>query len=757
MKKLNKFFNFKKNKNSIISIVALVECLLILVLTTFSWIETMSSLRIKGEDLIITNGINHNFRYVNDSKQIVDLSTYFNDTARFSFAKASSADGENFYFARPNGTYRLGDTTDFNTTYYNFDFNLLSSQIKFFFKSAEIFSFEENVNYIDSDGNSISLTDDQKNAIESAFLKAFRIAVSTGSSEDTTKIFSQSGVKTSAVKNGSVTTDSQTSTAFESCVFTEETAQTSNNYVFQGSGSKLINIKIWFEEKDTTLSNLLNSAAYSSLKDSILSSLLGANVSINLQFVGDGTEYSRLTFNDFSLSTTDTNSKNKMYFCYDNGSQTFYYPMMVTSTNEDFVTWVTCDDSDTPGSLVPDDYITDVTANPAKGHFFYGSVNASGTVTEVYSWPLSDDNNNANSYTYNALSLTKTSDTQAKGIGYWDDYSIKSVEFVDKATASVPASYNTGAYQFISDNRLYVSCTGITTPIKMNYHKNGDIYRAYILKDSFDEETDSITYRYTNTDYYNLGNVKVNWAVPFNESTNSFTALGYKETGLVDNLTKTAVGIGTYEEVKRINFSAELIDSTVLSNPDYRFRVGFNSTYEIYMATDASNPLEWYAYVPNSVEEVSFRCYNGSNLGTINADWSSCETTISNTINTFYATKFNGDASKGLWNLVVLVDGTTDNLVNFTLTNSATTGAKLKYNDGVNDIDISTSGKIDNFRFITDEIPNSCSAAKFTWTAYDNINGYKKAEFDYTINFPEPLNGIYYYTVTEGGSAIQAN
>lgn len=759
MKKLNKFFSSKSNKNSIISIVALVECLLILGLTTFSWIESMSSLKIKGDDLLITEGINHDFNYVSDSKQIVDLNTYFNDTARFSFAKASSADGNNFYFVRPDNTYRLGDTTDFNITYYNFDFNLISTNTSFYFKSADIFSINNDVNYVDEEGNEISLTTEQKSAIESAFLKAFRIAVSTDNLADTvgkvTTVYSQDGVVTSAVKNATPTTNSQTPTAYSEKVYSDTNAASQDNYVFQGNEGELnVNIKIWFEEKDLSLSSLLETSDYSSLdKEDIISSLLGTDVSINLQFVSDGTKYSDLTFNDYSLSTSAANSTNKMYFCYINGSEKIYYPMTVSSTNEDCVTWVTCDDSGNVGSLVPEDYITDVTKTPANGYFFYGLVNSSGVATEKYKWTLSADKNGNNNTVYNALSLTNTSETTTVGVGYWADYDIQPVEFVDRTTSCVDVDYNAGAYQFVSENRLYVSYGTNATPTKMIYHKEADVYRAYILKDNFNKHSDSITYSYTNDDYYNVNNVKVDWQVTYNESTNKYTALGYNSNGLVDNFAAKVTGVGTYGDVKRVNFSAELIDNAVLNNPDYRFKVKYNNN-EFYMATDVSNPLLWYAYIPENVTEVSYDCRNGyTSAAAVNALWNAGS--IGNTINTFYATNVNGNTASGLWNLVVLVDGTTDNLVNYTLTNSGTTGATLKYTvGGTNYIDVTA---IDGFRWVTGEIPATCPSVGFKWVAYSGINGYMPTDFTYELTLAQPLDGIYYYTVTESGSMVLNN
>ena len=174
---ISKMFNTKNKKNTIISIVALVQCIILIVMASYSWIEKASSLIIQGDHLRITDGRNYEFEYNVKEKQLVDLSSYFINSDHFSFAQTSSADAQNFFFPyKVDSTtkYRKGDTTDYNVTYYNIDFKAISTtSLNFFFENDDIFKFTSD-NFTNKDGNEVDISTDDKNA----FYNAFRIAVS---------------------------------------------------------------------------------------------------------------------------------------------------------------------------------------------------------------------------------------------------------------------------------------------------------------------------------------------------------------------------------------------------------------------------------------------------------------------------------------------------------------------------------------------------------------------------------------------------
>ena len=76
-----KFTNISKNlfskiknskKNTIISVVALVQCVILLGVMTYSWIESASSLIIKGNDMPISSNLNYRFDIVDGSTNMVE-------------------------------------------------------------------------------------------------------------------------------------------------------------------------------------------------------------------------------------------------------------------------------------------------------------------------------------------------------------------------------------------------------------------------------------------------------------------------------------------------------------------------------------------------------------------------------------------------------------------------------------------------------------------------------------------------------------
>lgn len=67
-------FNFKNKKNTIISIVALVQCVILIGVMTYSWIESASSLIIKGNDIPISSNLNYRFDIKDGATNMVDLS-----------------------------------------------------------------------------------------------------------------------------------------------------------------------------------------------------------------------------------------------------------------------------------------------------------------------------------------------------------------------------------------------------------------------------------------------------------------------------------------------------------------------------------------------------------------------------------------------------------------------------------------------------------------------------------------------------------
>lgn len=120
-------------KNIFLTIVALVEILAILVISTSAWVETISSIKIytsgsvdaSGTKGIIESALNHQVG-VSDSGSEIDLTKFFRPSGGYHLSPASSADGENIFFPETNITnhsttnYRVATINDKNVNYVSF-------------------------------------------------------------------------------------------------------------------------------------------------------------------------------------------------------------------------------------------------------------------------------------------------------------------------------------------------------------------------------------------------------------------------------------------------------------------------------------------------------------------------------------------------------------------------------------------------------------------------------------------------------------
>lgn len=118
----------KKNRKKalLLSLVALIEILAIMVVSTSGWIESISSIKIytqgdaKG---VVENALNQRVS-LSTSGNDIDLTKYFRPSGGYHLAPASSADGNTMYFkGGTSGTktnYRLGSVSDKNVNYVSF-------------------------------------------------------------------------------------------------------------------------------------------------------------------------------------------------------------------------------------------------------------------------------------------------------------------------------------------------------------------------------------------------------------------------------------------------------------------------------------------------------------------------------------------------------------------------------------------------------------------------------------------------------------
>lgn len=182
-KKLSKSFTGKdKAKNLVISIVILIEVIAILMVASFAWVETVSSIKITNkDDEAIVDSYVFTRAMIGNKAGTIDLGRYFKQGGDMHLSPASSADGRTMYFPQKadatsysSGAFRKGNINDKNTVYMSATFKLrVDTNADFFFTEVPTFSSNGNDirvsitaysegsdpnTHLDSDGNEVSNT-----------------------------------------------------------------------------------------------------------------------------------------------------------------------------------------------------------------------------------------------------------------------------------------------------------------------------------------------------------------------------------------------------------------------------------------------------------------------------------------------------------------------------------------------------------------------------------------------------------------------
>lgn len=148
-KETKKFFGRISFRAFALSLVALIQIALLLVGATYSWVETISSIKFDGATGTIGKGVNKIIK-LTDTADEVSLDNYFEQVGGGThLAACSSADAKNFYFpivGVNDNRYRHGTINDKNVNYIDFDFqikNTTTTEKSFRFK--EVPKVPENV------------------------------------------------------------------------------------------------------------------------------------------------------------------------------------------------------------------------------------------------------------------------------------------------------------------------------------------------------------------------------------------------------------------------------------------------------------------------------------------------------------------------------------------------------------------------------------------------------------------------------------
>ena len=131
--KSDNFLGRMSIKTIILSVVALIQIMLLITGTTFSWVETISSLALTGGGKI-DNPVKTvaNIGSGSGYDKALDLDAYFKKAGNVHLSTCSSADGQNSYFpiVGDNNNYRQSTVNDRNVNYIGYNLKVVNKENK---------------------------------------------------------------------------------------------------------------------------------------------------------------------------------------------------------------------------------------------------------------------------------------------------------------------------------------------------------------------------------------------------------------------------------------------------------------------------------------------------------------------------------------------------------------------------------------------------------------------------------------------------
>ena len=129
--KSDNFLGRMSIKTIVLSVVALIQIMLLITGTTFSWVETISSLALTGGGKI-DNPVKTvaNIGSGSGYDKALDLDAYFKKAGNVHLSTCSSADGQNFYFPNvgDNNNYRQSTVNDRNVNYISYNLKVVNKE-----------------------------------------------------------------------------------------------------------------------------------------------------------------------------------------------------------------------------------------------------------------------------------------------------------------------------------------------------------------------------------------------------------------------------------------------------------------------------------------------------------------------------------------------------------------------------------------------------------------------------------------------------
>ena len=633
--------NNKRTKLSsmhiLIAVVAIIECLILITFTTYSWIESASSLVIMNgpQSTTTTNNVNIDIAKTLNYEVNLDsgaenaaLNSFFSKTKYYRFGKASSPDGTTFYFPKRNNTYssastfRRGDTTDYNTSYNYFDFRIRNTigNKDFYFNDEtddkrEVFTVSDPSGYFAEKTYTIEEggADHTYNKTE-AIRRAMRISiVDTVENGDTTsRIYSPAG-KSYNAQNGLSDSDQTAITTQKISDYglnenARKSSITEKKILFTSKKNKLsrVQIRIWFEIMDPDFQTAFGFGTSSSdFNSDDFNAIAGVQININLSLGNADNNYRPFYFDDYTFSNTAGNVGGNL--------------TLDNAANENYTVWFHCSNPDAPSSFTDYPMTREETAG---GRTRWSAEGVSQTVTEylsdsisnanlkscyfgygpsvgdpVYRWNLDQKpTSGTTEFIYNAYSRYKVDSTYYCS-GCWNDRSsVQLIRFRDYATVLVPEGFNRSSanfkviqqnpvdHLFINNKASYdASGTAHYDTAAMFYDSTNEEFKSYVPQTWLG---DNVYFRFNldNSGYNGIDfSFSAGTPVVSNGTDYIYTALGqdenytlayYNEHNAISGGTNyIAPGFGTWGEVEQIHLNTELIDYDVKATDRYKVSI----------------------------------------------------------------------------------------------------------------------------------------------------------------------------------------
>lgn len=222
-------------KTIVLSVVALIQIMLLITGTTFSWVETISSLALTG-DGIIDNPVKTvaNIGSGSGYNETLDLDGYFKKAGNVHLATCSSADGQSFYFpiVGDNNNYRQSTVNDRNVNYISYNLKVVNKENK-----SKDFKF----------GKIPSIKIGDKAVTDNRVRIAITVGDVTKTVGDVTKIFSNIDVTENVVADTDGKLLKTTVNAFDKYTISDEKV-TSPVFSIPANSSKEVKISLWLQE-----------------------------------------------------------------------------------------------------------------------------------------------------------------------------------------------------------------------------------------------------------------------------------------------------------------------------------------------------------------------------------------------------------------------------------------------------------------------------------------------------------------------------